>query len=177
MVKKIKDYDSFLQGYKPALLLNEKQQYIPDKVKNYPSLQVKVFEIHQTLFFQNEKIKKEFIDNIRYIQEDSRDYHKILGLTLGFPPNSVEFFSALEVPFNDKEEERITVEYCGLNFVSSIYIIEDDLVWLWNKLNIDKVTKIRPYPLRNNLSYSIRFKELNSLKAVLEHRKRYYNNL
>lgn len=92
-----RDYEAFLDGYKPALLIESDAKMFPKLIdENFPSViayRRKDFDLY--LFFQSEENKKKYLALNRGYEEDTYENHYLMGITLGFPKKSVEFFAEL----------------------------------------------------------------------------------
>ncbi|SHF33820.1 hypothetical protein SAMN05444392_1167 [Seinonella peptonophila] len=129
---------AFLEGYKPAVITTKKNPFIPELIK-YPHNSSFDSDSNLYIFFQEEQQKTEFEKQIENIQEESYDYHYIIGLTLGFPKRSVQFYANMRqleeiLGKYPEEEERngIGVIWSGFFFSSHFVFFKEDVRWLWD---------------------------------------------
>src|SRR5690606_22651176 len=83
-------FSNFLKGYKPALCCGE-TRYAPElfnQLKQFPFIRS-----HSSfLFFQTEAQKERFLLERKTVAYDSPQYHQLLGETLGYPPQAIDFY-------------------------------------------------------------------------------------
>lgn len=152
-------YEAFLEGYKPATLhLRTSKEF--EQLKKYPYIHP--FNKHHSegcIFFQNEAKKQAYQKRIENVEEDSYQWHYIVGNTLGFPRKSVEWFSRmseLEDQIGEQPEEKklyqIGVHWGGFFFSSNIDFVVDEVKWLWS-------TYTHPKAIGNPLYFGVPEKE------------------
>lgn len=133
----MKDIESFLLGYKPALLTNPHYPLYPTadllKLTAYPSVEVRIHQINQLLYFQTEQKKEAFLQQSYRLLPDSPSYHGEVGLALGFPQKAVEYY-VTTMKHGATTEAKGYVEYCGIGFVTSIDNMFEDIEWLWRRV-------------------------------------------
>lgn len=78
-----------MDGYKPALLIEKTSKNLP-LLKGYPFCDYNECFL---LCFQSEDRKMEYLHQNKGLEENSYEENRLLGLTLGYPEKSVEFFS------------------------------------------------------------------------------------
>src|SRR5690606_16225753 len=82
-------WEAFLDGYKPAILIEIDHPNL-HLLKDYPSYP---YDEKLILFFQDEKLRNQYLSKVKYVEKDTYEECCLLGLTLGFPKKSVEFFA------------------------------------------------------------------------------------
>jgi len=123
---------AFLDGYKPAILV-EKDNPNLHLVKGYPSYE---YDEKFMLFFQSEKEREKFVNKVKYVEKDTYEKCCLLGLTLGFPKKSVEFFAKndqieRETGVLPNRDVSIGMEWAGISFATHIDYVEHEARWLW----------------------------------------------
>ncbi|WP_028778665.1 hypothetical protein [Shimazuella kribbensis] len=128
-------FESFLKGYKPAVLMNPNHDDENDirSLIGYPFVEnIQVFaSAGQVLYFQNEQLKQDYF----YQSKDTPDphspeFHKLLGITLGFPPKASQFYSET-VQDESLSWKKIGFEYCGICCVGALEDIKENVEWFW----------------------------------------------
>lgn len=171
--------DSFLKGYKPAVLMNPKSDDKEDikMLSSYPFVEdIQVFDLEgQILYFQNEKLKQDFLDRYQYINDPhSAKYHRLLGLTLGFPPKAVDFYVS-ELMFPDEHRERrIGLGYCGIECISSVGDLIENVTYLWDQINnSDETTDIWYKPSKTEfITFEVTYTDYKKLNQVSDEIKK-----
>lgn len=135
----MEELKAFINGIKPAILLLEGDEEV-DSLLSYPHVYVEISEYGKhILFFRNEASKKEWVKST--IGVDRQELHRLLGLTLGYPPKAVNFFVAnLGEHLRDK---TVTVRYSGINFGGSIDDLEENIKWIWDSYQQKSASKVR----------------------------------
>ncbi|TCW40838.1 hypothetical protein EDC32_101487 [Laceyella sacchari] len=152
MVKKpLVDYQTFLIGRKPALYGNTGS---PTFMKNlhlfehYPCVteNIDIFDGEDFyLFFQNEELKETFLSKLRDVKPRSPEFHRLLGVTLGYPPLAAQFFAEchrLEEEKHIDEYERlfkqkVSFYYSGIRCNGHVNDLVENSVWLWERYYIE----------------------------------------
>lgn len=142
-------YEAFLDGYKPATLeLITSQSY--EQLKNYPHILIQVsFSDELAIFFQTEKLKKEYEQQIKGVKENSYEWHYVIGKMMGFPIKSVKWYAKMSDGTNDHkkkelEKYKIGVQWGGFFFATNLDFVADEVRWLWETYTHPKVIG---YPL------------------------------
>jgi len=141
-LKRKRDGEAFLDGYKPALLI-EKTSPNLHFLEGYPSYS---YDEKNIFFFQNERVERKFLQGIRNLKKDSFEEHCLVGLTLGYPKRSVEFF-AKEQEVKDQKGElpnkeiRIGMIWAGFWFITNLYILIDETKWMWERYRHPKAVE------------------------------------
>jgi hypothetical protein len=134
------DYEAFLEGIKPALYINSNRPEFEEKMNqllSYPYIQGK----DHYLFFQSDELKQKFIQETKGLSEDSLEYDRVLGISLGIPLRAVEFFVTKNLMGNPGD--GIGVGYAGLRFSCNPNELEQILIDLWDKYQINEDARIR----------------------------------
>lgn len=148
------EFEAFLTGYKPALLCNPlEDQEIVDRLWNYPHIRIRDV---QMLFFQNEELQSEYIERSQGLVIGEPEHHRLLGITLGYPPIAADYFARSWI---DRRlwDESVAFDYYGLFFAGHIHDVIPIAEWLWENVPIPpaEVTIItisgRKYRLSPNL--------------------------
>lgn len=172
-----KDYEAFLDGYKPALLIKNDAKIFSRLVEKYPSvLAYKRKDFDMYLFFQTEKCKKKYLHQNRRYEEDTYEDHYLLGVTLGFPKKSVEFFSELYggrlslEEQQEKERYKVGIRWAGFCFSTHLDLIEQEIDWLWNQYLHPKSENQPLYVWDYEENYlEVPYRNLNKLREVCEY--------
>jgi hypothetical protein len=83
------------------------------------------------LFFQNNKLKSDFLSKFKNIQPRSPEFHELLGVTLGYPPAAARFFAACK-SHPSMTAYRIAIHYAGIRCVSHVDDLTENAKWLWD---------------------------------------------
>lgn len=132
------EVEAFLDGYKPAILIGENSNHLL-KLDAYPSLLIdRERDYMSHLFFQTEEAKNQYLQKILNIEQDSYEDHYLLGITLGLPEKSVDFFAKTRVHKNktgqtSKESEiyGVGVIWAGFSFAGHLEYLQEEISWLW----------------------------------------------
>jgi len=127
-----RDGEAFLDGYKPALLI-EKTSPNLHLLEGYPSYP---YDEKNIFFFQNERVERKFLQQISNLKKDSYEECCLVGLTLGYPKKSVEFFAKEEEARNrtgelPNQNIRIGMIWAGFWFTTNLYIMLEEAKWMW----------------------------------------------
>ena len=141
--------DAFMLGIKPACLLSKADKDDRVSFNKLIASELPKVEINSnlTLFFQNEKLKQDFLDQYQDIEFGTNEYHHLIGLTLGFPPKAVDFFVQ---SLTDQRlwDQSVRYDYWGYLFSGSGHKDDAQAIskWLWSNVSVPpspvKVTKI-----------------------------------
>ena len=132
-MRKIKrDFQALLDGYKPALIMYNYSKYF-SLVESFPKYN---YNDVLTYFFQSDNQKKKFITKLKAVKRGSYEECCLIGLTLGYPRKSVEFFAQ-----NDKikretgvlpnQDIAIGMVWAGFRFITNLNILIDEARWMW----------------------------------------------
>lgn len=184
-------YQSFLAGIKPACFenLDRLTADIRNQLEKYPYHQN--YE-NAAIFFQTESLKEQFLEQTEGLSLESPAYHKMLGLTLGFPPKAVEFYAQYyEMQLQDRPAanhylftHKVGYRYAGIMCQGHIDDLVENAEWLWNRYNIndEMVIKVIQKPDSELITFPVRFKNIDDLlkageevRHVLEHNKKILN--
>ncbi|MBA4603525.1 hypothetical protein [Thermoactinomyces mirandus] len=134
------DHEAFLMGIKPALC----RQMIPQLEELMPQLEKYPYMIDEDgtyLFFQNQELMNNYLARLSNIEWGSSEYHRLLGLTLGYPPSAVEFFLD-KLTDHSLYQYSVNVGYAGYRFVAHVsdlhHIIDD----MWNQHKVEEKTRL-----------------------------------
>lgn len=128
-------FEAFKLGYRHAYLCLrdlEEPNYNYLISKNLPFTTV----AHRSyLFFRQDQDCHAFNRRIQSWTRNDSEFHRIIGLTLGFPPIAVEFFvNALNNP--DLEDKRAGFKYPGYEFAGHVDQSKEICRWLWSNIDI-----------------------------------------
>lgn len=173
MVKKIKrDFQALLDGYKPALIMYNDSKYITF-VESFPRYN---YNDELIYFFQNNSIKEKFITQMNTVERDSYQEYCLIGLTLGYPRKSVEFFAKEQV--NKKrmrsrpnQEIRIDMIWAGFRFITSLDILIEEARWMWETYKHPKAIENPMYfwSDKDNTYLSVPYGDYDRLEEVREY--------
>lgn len=141
------DLDAFLLGMKPALFGNTGSPTMMnnmDKLVHYPYITkgIDLFDREDFfLFFQNDEQKRDFLTKLKTVVPRSPEFHELLGLTLGYPPAAVRFYTACKTQPH-LSAYRLAIRYAGIRCVSHVDDLTENATWLWNRYTEDEDMKI-----------------------------------
>lgn len=178
-------YQSFLSGIKPACFENL------DLLDPEIQAQLKRYPFHQNyenaaIFFQNEALKEQFLQQTEGLSLDSPTYHKVLGLTLGFPPKAVEFYANYyEWQLRDRTSavhhyftHKVGYRYAGVMCEGHIDDLVENAEWLWNRYGLaqDMMIKVIQKPNDDLITFPVKYRSMQDLlyagdqvKQILHH--------
>lgn len=170
------DIKAFLHGYKPAFTFTP--HYIPpyyvqkdiENLANYPCIkQIKPHNKEADIYFQNKNLKQAFQEKIKGLNQNSPEFHRILGETLGFPPLAVDFYVKHLQELVDWNR-KVGFEYNGINFAGSFDTLIECTYWLWEQYPQQYFREremILSYGKPSN-RFKIAYKDINKLRTVHE---------
>lgn len=126
-MEKKTEYHLFLEGKKPAVLYNPHNRDIiypfclNKIIEAYPCIGgIQSFDVKdQILYFQDERVKEEFANMSNEIEVNSPDWHKAIGLILGYPPPAVDYFANLLVD-PELETKKAFFDHDGMSFIGNV---------------------------------------------------------
>lgn len=163
----ISPLQGFLLGLKSAIF--EPKSDAEKVLYSYPHQDLNKWlpEPH-TIVFQKEELKQKFLSELKTI-DHPRDFHRLLGSTLGYPPKAVEDFVKRHelltsgVPLESFVKNTIGLRYCGVECSGHVNDLIDDCKWLWDHYpqgyDVLKVEK-------NRVLYPISFHDFVKLERV-----------
>ncbi|MGX9706443.1 hypothetical protein [Laceyella tengchongensis] len=155
------DHEAFLIGIKPALC----RRMIPQLEKLMPQLGKYPHMIDADgsyLFFQNQELMDNYLASMANVEWGSAKHHRILGLTLGYPPEAVTFYLARR----DNEalyQYCVNVGYAGYRFVAHVNDLHHIIVHMWDKYEVKEEARIG---VGSELLYT-GFRDYEKLKEVV----------
>jgi hypothetical protein len=176
--KQKRDYEAFLEGYKPALTIKPTSSKYFTKVAALDFPRISPFDIgpDSHIFFQTEEQKEDYQNRIEGIQWGTYDFHLIVGETLGFPKKSVEYFAKVRDLENklgySSEEEKMTsigVTWAGFYFASHIDVVEQEVKWLFDTYQHEKAIGL-PVSLwtKETDTIEVGYGDLGRVKAIAD---------
>lgn len=147
-------WEAFLDGYKPAILIERDHPNL-HLLKDYPSYP---YDEKLILFFQDEKLRNQYLSKVKYVEKDTYEECCLLGLTLGFPKKSVEFFAKndqvrLKTGVLPNREVELGMMWAGFSFSTHIDYVEHEARWLWNTYRHPKAIENPLYLWTKETSY------------------------
>ncbi|SHF07414.1 hypothetical protein SAMN05444392_10762 [Seinonella peptonophila] len=139
IARKVAAESAFLAGYKPALDVRPNFRYFDYLKENYPYIDEQdKYQNH--LFFQTTQQKDEFLTRTEHLDHHAMNpaYARELGLVLGYPQKSVDYFvwyiteETKGTQESTLEEGKIGIKYAGIDFASHIDLLIEEVQWLWN---------------------------------------------
>src|SRR5690606_39618135 len=145
---------AFLDGYKPAILIERDHPNL-HLLKDYPSYP---YDEKLILFFQDEKLRNQYLSKVKYVEKDTYEECCLLGLTLGFPKKSVEFFAKndqvrLKTGVLPNREVELGMMWVGFSFSTHIDYVEHEARWLWDTYKHPKAIENPLYLWTKETSY------------------------
>ncbi|MBA4542904.1 hypothetical protein H1164_08315 [Thermoactinomyces daqus] len=146
-------FEMFIQGLKPAIyrttLESEFAKRLPFLVENFPYISSQETEkivlipgAETYVFFQDQEQKERFKKELEYTEANSPEFHRLLGITLGYPPLAVEFF--VQAKLNPELEKRkVGMYHLGIGCSGDILDLIDNCRWLWDTYKLPEKIDIR----------------------------------
>lgn len=158
-------------GRKPAIydtvLSKPFLRWLPILLEKYPYID-KGIELREDttfyMFFQNEELKQSFQNQLKEITVPSPDFHRILGLALGYPPKAVEFYVQCERD-PSLRKFKVGMHYQGVPCNGSVYDLVENCNWLWEKYTFDGCSK---EPLEVRIGYNMHKVEKGDIHRLRE---------
>ncbi len=185
----ISSYEAFLEGRKPATYVNLgiiSRPELISKLMKYP----KINEFGDFwMFFRNDRMKSRYMKQMNGIKPGTPERQYILGITLGYPPKAVDFYTRyFEWQLREREVAKdwffthnVAMKYHGIMFVSHVDDLEENARWLWDTYQIDEEICIEAIkmPERENERFIVQFRNLSDITDVREKAKQVlkYNSL
>lgn len=137
--RKVHESSAFLAGYKPALSIRPSFRYFDYLKKNYPFIDEQDKQQNH-LFFQTNDLKELFLSKTEGMLNSGKnpEYARELGIVLGFPKRSVQYFVECLIkenngtPLEELNQGKIGVWYAGISFATHIDLFIDEVKWLWD---------------------------------------------
>ena len=161
MLKDLRPEEAFMKGYKPACTCqkgNPRLKPYFDRLiaGKYPHLLMN--QLNTYVFFHTEEQKKRFSEKTGGLKYNSPEYIRILGLELGLPKKSVEYFAYLweqeekGVPFEILHRDAVGVNCSGFVFKTHIDYLADEIAWIWETYRPPKEAQV-PAQIRVDEEY------------------------
>lgn len=160
----------FVKGKKPALYdtLASKRfsKRLPTLNLRYPYIEDLnlIPDSKFYLFFQDEESKQSFLSETKGVAVPSPDFHRILGMALGYPPKAVDFFVKCEQD-RSMENLKIGMHYQGISCSGNVYDLIENCNWLWEKYTFDRCSK---EPLEVRIGYNMHKVEKGDIQRLRE---------
>ncbi|RAL21999.1 hypothetical protein [Thermoflavimicrobium daqui] len=134
----LRDEEAFLAGFKPALYTLDSKY-----IGIYPVFIERCPKRDKYFYFQSEDQRQRFSDQLEKIAErDSDEYHELIGLTLGFPPQAVKDYLYFRHNLYERRIYKIGMSFAGIDCGCHIDNVHDCVRWLWDTY---------PYPSEENI--------------------------
>ncbi|MBA4495257.1 hypothetical protein ACFO25_00205 [Paenactinomyces guangxiensis] len=149
--KGMNEIEAFLNGIKPTLLLAEQQKPFTTMLA-YPNAEIHLIpNRRQCLFFPTEEKMREWQERTAGITHTTPEFHRELGLTLGYPPKAVDFYVRrvkCEQEGRLNELKRLKLKVVGMHYAGiSCNGSGDDIIhnvrWLWDRYRLAEPLKVR----------------------------------
>lgn len=146
-MKELRPEEAFMMGYKPACTCqkgNPRLKPYFDRLiaGGYPRFLMN--HLNTYIFFRTEEQKLRFLRKIEGLRYNSPEYIRILGIELGFPRKSVEYFAYLweqeekGVPFEVLHRDAVGVNCSGFVFKTHIDYLTEEVSWIWETYDLPK---------------------------------------
>jgi len=166
--------EAFMMGYKPACTCqkgNPRLKPYFDRLVagEYPCFLMN--HLNTYMFFHTEEQKLWFLRKIEGLRYNSPEYIRILGIELGFPKKSVEYFAHLweqeekGVPFKVLHRDAVGVNCSGFVFKTHIDYLVEEVSWIWNTYNLPKEAQC---PTRVGYEESMYYVEYGDYRQLRE---------
>jgi hypothetical protein len=165
---RIVDVDAFLLGMKPAHYGNKgcptTMKHI-DKLKSYPCVTdgIDISDDDYFLFFQNDELKRDFLDKFKDIAPRSPEFHELLGVTIGYPPSAARFFATC-ISHPELEEYKVAIHYAGIRCITHVDELIENATWLWNRYIEEEDMRI----LVGTRFYLVQRNDTKELKNIIQ---------
>ncbi|MBA4494135.1 hypothetical protein ACFO25_10695 [Paenactinomyces guangxiensis] len=130
MKNRLTPIEGFLRGLKPACLSK-----MTDELSVYP---YQPMSDGWYMFFRSHQQKKAFCDRLYQIKT-AEDLHRLKGEALGYPPKAIEYYC-----YKNSPQTRVSLHYFnGIDCVSHVEDIEENVFWLWNTYKYDQLLLVK----------------------------------
>jgi len=184
-------YQSFLAGIKPTCFENL------DRLA--PEIRTRLFQypFHQTdenaaIFFQNESLKRSFLQQTQHLDRQSPEYQRVLGQTLGFPPKAAHFYARYyEWQLRNRSEalgyfftHKVGYRYAGIMCEGHIDDLVENAEWLWDQYYVENTMTIKAIrkPDDELFTFPVRYRYIDDLvvaekevRQILDHNRKIMN--
>lgn len=168
-VKIKRDYEAFLDGYKPALIMATRSKYL-SLVEHYPSYH---FDEDVIYFFRTDEQRDWFIEKIEEVEKYTYEECILTGLLMGFPRKSVEFFAnneriRKETGVLPNRDVAIGMAWAGFRFSTSLEILEEEARWMWERYTHPRAIENPAYfwSKKDNAYLSVPYGDVERLREV-----------
>jgi hypothetical protein len=176
------DIQAFISGRKPSLLHAlppDTPGFYDDWVllQGYPWVHEVVINTLPgvTIYFQDEEKKQNYLDRVGRVIVDSAEYHRLLGVTLGYPPKAAECYALL---IDDLHTPSVGMGWDGIGCTGGVHDIEVNVSWLWDHYPsasfVDDVrisyypTYYDPFDEVQTVERGIKYRDYVTLKCVAD---------
>lgn len=166
---------AFQLGYKPAIydtVLSQRfVEVLPTLKEKYPYMNKGIGLREDTttyMFFQNQKLKAGFEEQLDNVGHKSPEFHKILGLALGYPPKAVEFFARLQMKDEEAKKlqpKRVGMHYMGIPCNGNVDDLVENCLWLWDTYTVPEVPDTLKVRIETTF-YDVQYKDIDTLVAL-----------
>ncbi|RAL22560.1 hypothetical protein [Thermoflavimicrobium daqui] len=174
----LSSYEAFLEGVKPATYVNLDIIVRPELIPNLMEYANFNESDNFWMFFRDEEMKTQFLNQYSNLSHNDPERERILGLTLGYPPKAVDFYTYYyEWQQREREEakhwyftHKVGMKYHGIMFTSHIDDLKENAQWLWDTYQIEEDTyiKVVRMPDRKREEFPVAFRNLADLVDAKE---------
>ncbi|MBA4542008.1 hypothetical protein H1164_03715 [Thermoactinomyces daqus] len=162
--------ESFLAGIKPSCYENMSRVPIDvlRKLERFPRFSV--FPGYD-IFFRDEQSRNEFAEAVVKIPRDSAEFHRILGLALGFPPRAVDFYVKRvsgEISLEQFYEQKVGLYHAGVWCTGHKRDIVVNMRWLWERYPYNDKSRVATYYNNDRQAYPIQYGDYEALHNLAE---------
>lgn len=162
--------ESFLAGIKPSSY-ECLAQLPPDalkKLEKFPR-----FSVHPgyDIFFRDEPERDGFAKAVENLSRDSTEFHRLLGLALGFPPRAVDFYvKRISGELNREQfyEQKVGLYHAGVWCAGHKRDIVENMGWLWERYPYHDQSKVATYHNNDRQAYPVQYGDYETLHRLAE---------
>jgi hypothetical protein len=162
--------ESFLAGIKPSCYENL-TRVPPDvlrKLEKFPRFSV--FPGYD-MFFRDRQLRDKFVKAVEAIPRKSPDFHRVLGLALGYPPKAVEFYVKRvsgELSREEFYEQRVGFYHAGIWCTGHKRDIVVNMRWLWERYPYNDRSRITTYYNNDRQLHPVQYGDYETLHNIAE---------
>ncbi|MBH8600896.1 hypothetical protein I8U21_05840 [Thermoactinomyces sp. CICC 23799] len=162
--------ESFLAGIKPSCYecLSRVSPDLLKKLEKFPR-----YSVHPgyDIFFRDEPAHDGFAKEVKNLSRDSEAFHRMLGLALGFPPRSVDFYvKRISGELNREQfyEQKVGLYHAGVWCAGHKRDIIENMNWLWKQYPYYDQSRVATYYNNDRQVYPVEYGDDEALHHLAE---------
>jgi hypothetical protein len=162
--------ESFLAGIKPSCYecISQVPPDVLKKLEKFPR-----FSVHPgyDIFFRDERARDGFTKAAENLSRDSAEFHRLLGLALGFPPRAVDFYvKSISGELNREQfyEQKVGLYHAGVWCAGHKRDLVENMGWLWERYPYHDQSRVATYHNNDRQAYPVQYGDYETLHRLAE---------